>query len=226
MAAIGGCTRRAVIASKAFTESVILGDIATQLAQSEGQDVIHKRQLGGTRIVWDALLKGQVDAYPEYTGTLTQEIFAGQDLRDEAGLRQALAKKGIEMTRSLGFSDSYALGMREDAADRLHVRTISDLRDHPEAAARPKQRIPRPWRRLAGTAHAHTNCRSSTSPVSIMIWPIARSRQDRSMSLICIRPMRRSPINICACFRTTFIISLTIRLCFSTVQTFRSERLA
>lgn len=132
MATIGGCTRRVVIASKAFTESVILGDIATQLAQSDGQDVIHKRQLGGTRIVWDALLDGQVDAYPEYTGTLTHEIFAGRDLPDDASLRRVLAAKGIEMTRSLGFSDSYALGMREDVAERLHVRTISDLRNHPE----------------------------------------------------------------------------------------------
>lgn len=132
MAAIGGCTRRVVIASKAFTESVILGDIATQLAQTDGQDVVHKRQLGGTRIVWDALLKGQVDAYPEYTGTLTHEIFAGQDLRDEASLREALTARGIKMTRSLGFSDSYALGMREDVAEKLHIQTISDLRNHPD----------------------------------------------------------------------------------------------
>lgn len=131
-AAAGGCSRRTVIASKAFTESVILGDIATQLAQSEGQKVVHKRQLGGTRIVWDALLNGQVDAYPEYTGTLTNEIFAGQGLHDETSLRKALAARGIEMTGSLGFSDSYALGMREDVAERLHVRTISDLRDHPD----------------------------------------------------------------------------------------------
>lgn len=129
---VSGCARRVVIASKAFTESVILGDIASQLAQDTGQNVVHKRQLGGTRIVWDALLNGQVDAYPEYTGTLTNEIFAGQDLRDGASLRQALAAKGIEMTGSLGFSDSYALGMREDVAERLHVRTISDLREHPD----------------------------------------------------------------------------------------------
>lgn len=128
----GGCSRRVVIASKAFTESVILGDIATQLAQSQGQEVVHKRQLGGTRIVWDALLKGEVDAYPEYTGTLANEIFAGQDVRDEASLRRTLAAKGIEITRSLGFSDSYALGMREDVAERLHIHTISDLRNHPD----------------------------------------------------------------------------------------------
>jgi osmoprotectant transport system permease protein len=131
-AVVSGCSRRVVVASKAFTESVILGDIATQLAQSDGQEVVHKRQLGGTRVVWDALLQGQVDAYPEYTGTLTNEIFAGQNLRDPESLRKALSAKGVEMTRSLGFSDSYALGMRGELADRLHVRSISDLRHHPE----------------------------------------------------------------------------------------------
>jgi osmoprotectant transport system permease protein len=130
--AIMGCSRRVVIASKAFTESVILGDVAAQLARNDGQDVIHKRQLGGTRVVWDALLKGEVDAYPEYTGTLTHEILAGQNLQSEKSLRDALAAKGVEMTRSLGFDDGYALGMREEGAERLHLQSISDLRQHPE----------------------------------------------------------------------------------------------
>lgn len=129
---LAGCSRHVVIASKAFTESVILGDIAAQLARSDGQEVVDKPQLGGTRILWDALVKGEVDAYPEYTGTLTQEIFAGQGLGDEEGLRRALAAKGIETTRSLGFSDGYAIGMRQDVATRLHIRTISDLRTHPD----------------------------------------------------------------------------------------------
>ena len=126
----GGCARRVTVASKVFTESVILGDIATGLARSAGADIVHKRQLGGTRIVWDGLLKGEVDAYPEYTGTITQEIFAGQRFPDDASLRAALAAKGIEMTGPLGFNDTYALGMREDVAERLGIAAISDLRDH------------------------------------------------------------------------------------------------
>lgn len=127
-----GCSCRVVIGSKAFTESVILGHVAAQLARNEGADVLHKPQLGGTRVVWDALLKGDVDAYPEYTGTLTQEIFAGQHVDDGPALTKALAARGVEMTRSLGFSDGYALGMRQDVADRLHVQSISDLRKHPD----------------------------------------------------------------------------------------------
>ena len=131
---INGCSRssQVTIGSKVFTESVVLGEIATQLARASGVNVNYRRQLGGTRILWDALVKGDIDAYPEYTGTLTNEIFAGQGFHDEAAIRKALSERRIEMTRSIGFNDTYALGMRDDVANRLNIRTISDLRDHPE----------------------------------------------------------------------------------------------
>jgi osmoprotectant transport system permease protein len=127
------CSRPAhlTVGSKVFTESVILGDILTQAAKSVGVNVTYRRQLGGTRILWDALLKGDVDIYPEYTGTLTNEIFAGQGIQEDDAIRRALAGKGVEMTHSLGFNDTYALGMREETAQRLNIKTISDLRDHP-----------------------------------------------------------------------------------------------
>ena len=128
------CSRRShvTIASKAFTESVILGEIATQLARSDGTAVEHRRELGGTRLVWDALVSGQIDAYPEYTGTIANEIFAAKRIHDDSKIRAALAEHGIEMTGPLGFSDNYALGMRQDQAQRLGIRSISDLRRHPE----------------------------------------------------------------------------------------------
>jgi osmoprotectant transport system permease protein len=132
------CSRKShvVIGSKAFTESVILGEIATQLARSTGAEVSHRKELGGTRLLWDALLNGQVDLYPEYTGTITNEIFAGRGIVGEAQIRSALAEKGVEMTRPLGFNDTYAIGMREDVAQRLNIRTISDLRNHPDLRLR------------------------------------------------------------------------------------------
>jgi osmoprotectant transport system permease protein len=66
------------IGSKKFTESVILGEIATGLISTVHQPVRHLRELGGTRVLWNALLKGEIDLYPEYTGTIIQEILAGQ----------------------------------------------------------------------------------------------------------------------------------------------------
>jgi osmoprotectant transport system permease protein len=120
------------VGSKAFTESVILAELATQLGREAGADVVHRRQLGGTRVLWEALLRGEIDAYPDYTGTIVQEILAGQDLKTEDDLRRSLAERGVGMTRSLGFNDTYALGMLEPVAQRLGVRSISDLRQHPE----------------------------------------------------------------------------------------------
>ncbi len=66
------------IGSKAFTESVILAEMARHLAENEGCTAEHIAGLGGTRLLWEALLAGQIDAYPEYTGTMIQEILAGE----------------------------------------------------------------------------------------------------------------------------------------------------
>ena len=60
------------VGSKKFTESVILGEIAADLAKTAGAKVVHRRELGGTRVLWDALLKGEIDIYPEYTGTISE----------------------------------------------------------------------------------------------------------------------------------------------------------
>lgn len=120
------------IGSKAFTESVILAEAAAQLARTTGATVTAKHQLGGTRILYNALVRGQIDAYPEYTGTIRQEIFAGKNLRNEDDIRKALAEVGIEMTPSLGFNNTYAIGLPEAKARQLGIATISDLRNHPE----------------------------------------------------------------------------------------------
>jgi len=117
------------VASKTFTESVILGELVTEVLQHRGIPARHLRDLGGTRVVWDALVRGDVDVYPEYTGTLAEEIFAGRVRSDALG--PALAAAGVELGPALGFENGYALGMREDVADRLGIRRISDLRAHP-----------------------------------------------------------------------------------------------
>jgi osmoprotectant transport system permease protein len=129
-----GCARRTDvrIGSKKFTESVILGEIATQLLASRGIPARHQRELGGTRILWDALRAGEIDVYPEYTGTLRQEILTGAADADDAALARALYAEGIALSPSLGFADSYAIGMRADTAAHLHIVTLSDLAAHRE----------------------------------------------------------------------------------------------
>lgn len=122
------------IGSKAFTESVILGEMLRQLAMETGAEAVHRRQLGGTRVLWNALLSGEIDTYPEYTGTLLQEILVREELKTAAELQQALAVRGVRMTPPLGFNNTYAIGVKQTLAERLGLRTISDLKDHPELA--------------------------------------------------------------------------------------------
>jgi osmoprotectant transport system permease protein len=114
------------IGSKAFTESVILAEMGRLLVDLSGVPIRHRRQLGGTQVLWQALRKGDIVAYPEYTGTLSEDIFRG-----DGDLETSLAAAGIKLSRPLGFRNSYALGMRAEQARQLNIKSISDLKDHP-----------------------------------------------------------------------------------------------
>ncbi len=120
-----------VVGSKKFTESVTLGEIAAQLARLSDATAVHQREFGGTRILFGALQRGEIDIYPEYTGTITQEILADEPLESRADLSEALSRRGIRMTSALGFNNTYAIGVRPATADTLGLSTISDLRGHP-----------------------------------------------------------------------------------------------
>jgi osmoprotectant transport system permease protein len=122
-----------VVGSKTFTESVILGELIAHLARSAGARVKHREGLGGTKVLWSALLQGEIDIYAEYTGTISQEILAGQGVQGEESLRRVLADRyGVRMSRPLGFNNTYALGMKEELAAKLGLEKISDLRRYPE----------------------------------------------------------------------------------------------
>ncbi len=124
------------VGSKAFTESVILAEIVAHLAVNEGLEVEHIDGLGGTRLLWEALLAGQIDIYPEYTGTMIEEIFASEHIRGTAALREKLAESGLTMTEPLGFNNTYVIGMKEQLAAKLGIRSISNLRSHPQLTLR------------------------------------------------------------------------------------------
>jgi osmoprotectant transport system permease protein len=119
------------IGSKAFTESIILGEIALQAAKSLGYSAKHKAQLGGTGVVWSALLNGEIDVYAEYSGTLMRETLARENLRTLSELRNYLHRLGLQMSDPLGFNNTYALAMKADRARELGIQKISDLQKFP-----------------------------------------------------------------------------------------------
>lgn len=120
------------IGAKAFPESQILGEMLRLLARQAGAKPEDLQGLADTPKVWNALRAGQIDAYCEYTGTLTQEVLAAENVGTPQKLQAALAQRGLRMSRSLGFADSYGLGMARQRAAELGIRAISDLRQHPE----------------------------------------------------------------------------------------------
>jgi osmoprotectant transport system permease protein len=114
------------VGSKRFTESYILGEVLAQLVHGE-----HKPGLGNTAILVEALRKGGIDVYPEYSGTIAREIIAAEGPMKLADLNARLATLGLVAGYPLGFSNSYALGMRRADAERLGVKKISDLASRP-----------------------------------------------------------------------------------------------
>jgi osmoprotectant transport system permease protein len=119
------------IGSKNFTESIVLADIVSLEAQRHAVSIEHRQALGGTRILWRALLEGSIDLYPEYTGTLLRELLPGLAAdADLPTIRAALAQQGLGISEPLGFQDSYALGMQDQVAKRDAIATISDLKAH------------------------------------------------------------------------------------------------
>jgi osmoprotectant transport system permease protein len=104
------------IGSKRFTESYILGEIAVQSARRAGAKAVHKPGLGNTAILIQALAAGSIDAYPEYTGTIAREVLKSEEDLPLAALNERLKPIGLAASVPLGFSNSYALGVRDDFA--------------------------------------------------------------------------------------------------------------
>lgn len=116
------------VGSKRFTESYILGEIATQTVNANhGARAVHKRGLGNTSILFSALENGAIDVYPEYTGTVSFELLGMKRPQSIEEINGRLKPLGLGAGLPLGFSNSYGLAMREERAAALNIRRISDL---------------------------------------------------------------------------------------------------
>ena len=121
------------VGSKRFAESRILGEIITQTANAVGEaKATHQSGLGNTGIVFGALQSGSIDVYPEYTGTISQDLLKTKAVLDLSALNARLAPLGLAAGVPIGFNDTYALAMREDQAQTLGIQTLSDLAKHPD----------------------------------------------------------------------------------------------
>lgn len=139
-----------VVGSKNFTESVILGELLAQRLEEAGCRVDRKLNLGGSLVADRAIAAGALDAYVEYSGTALTAILGHEATSDRAAVdrtvREAYAARKLVWGPNLGFNNTFAMIVRASDAQRLGLRTISDLRNvqdrfrpgfGPEFAARP-----------------------------------------------------------------------------------------
>ncbi|MDO5087529.1 MAG: glycine betaine ABC transporter substrate-binding protein [Comamonadaceae bacterium] len=122
------------IATKPMTEQFILAEMLALLIERDGtlKAEIKKGIGGGTANIHPALLKGEFDLYPEYTGTAWQYVLKKSPLADEKALMDALTASyreqfGLEWVGLYGFNNTYGLAVRQALADQHRLQTYSDL---------------------------------------------------------------------------------------------------
>ncbi|MGB2670704.1 MAG: glycine betaine ABC transporter substrate-binding protein [Candidatus Acidiferrum sp.] len=132
-----------VIGSKFFTEQVILAELLAQHIEARtGIPIDRKTNLGGTLLVHKALLAGDIDLYIEYTGTALTAVLNESPGSDSSAqiynrVKQQYAQRfNLVLTEPLGFENTFAMVVRGEDAQRLHLRTMSDL-----APIAPKWRV-------------------------------------------------------------------------------------
>lgn len=122
-----------VIGDKNFSEENILGALYAQALKAQGYTVTLKDNIGTSEITWKALTSGQIDLYPEYTGTLLSAIagITKNPTSAAAAYNEAAAyakTKGFTLLKATPFFDSDAIGALSTYAKAHGLKTISDLK--------------------------------------------------------------------------------------------------
>ena len=127
------CSRNGtiVVGSKNFTEQLILGEIAAQqLERKLHISVQRKLNLGGTLLAHEAIQKGDIDIYPEYTGTASSVVLKKSvppdPLRAYLLVKEEYLKRyGLVWLPPLGFNDTFAMVVRSQDAQKLSAQKLS-----------------------------------------------------------------------------------------------------
>jgi osmoprotectant transport system substrate-binding protein len=137
MLVANGCAKRGgesiVVGSKNFTEQIVLAELFAQQIEAHSALRVERRlNLGGTVICHDALVSGKIDLYPEYTGTALTAILNDPPQNDPSEVFRRVqeeyrARFNVEVMPPLGFNNTFAMVVRGDDAEKLHLRTISDV---------------------------------------------------------------------------------------------------
>jgi glycine betaine/choline ABC-type transport system substrate-binding protein len=128
----GSSGKKVSIGSKGFTEQLIVAEMAAALLENDGYKVERNLNLSTTQICHESLTKGSIDMYIEYTGTGLLSVLNLPPQSDPQGTYDTVKKAYAEQFKvnwlqPWGFNDTYALVMKQDKANQLGIKTISDL---------------------------------------------------------------------------------------------------
>ena len=117
------------VSSKVFTESYVLAEILSQIIEDQGEATVDRKfGLGGTGLVFGALKNGDIDLYPEYTGTIKEAILKYSSNLSETEIRERVERKyNLSFSKSLGFNNTYGLAVVKDRMSTKSLRKISDI---------------------------------------------------------------------------------------------------
>jgi osmoprotectant transport system substrate-binding protein len=123
-----------VIGTKNFTEEYILGELYAQALEAKGYQVELKKNIGSTEIIDQALTSGEINFYPEYTGTALTVVHGAEGSEEDAeatydAAKAAYEERGQTLLAMTPFSDSDALAMRAEDAEADGIETIGDLKE-------------------------------------------------------------------------------------------------
>jgi osmoprotectant transport system permease protein len=118
------------VGSKDFTESILLAEIVAQMLEAKNIEVDRKFDLGGN-LAHSALVGGQIDLYPEYTGTSFTAILHHQPITDPAAVYNQVKREydsqfNLAVSAPLGFDNTFAMLVRGEDARRFKLKTISE----------------------------------------------------------------------------------------------------
>ena len=124
--------RTVTIGSKNFTEAVILGELYRQALEAKGYTVELQSSIGSTEIIDRALTSGEIDMYPEYTGTMLTVVLGEDEPQEDAESTYDRAKelyeeRGETLFDMTPFSDSDALAVTTAFAEENGLESIGDL---------------------------------------------------------------------------------------------------
>ena len=123
---------RITVGSKGFSESWIMGEMYAQALRELGYEIDLKTNVGSTNIIDTAMMSGQVDIYPEYTGVILQSL-AGEDKLQETAeetyqeAKEYEASRGVTILNATPFENKNAVAVTKDFAQKHGLKTMEDL---------------------------------------------------------------------------------------------------